>query len=91
VQDHARGQIVGEQSYGKGTVQDWRSLSGDNGTVRITIARWLTPDGHSVTDVGITPDVVVERTPEDVAARLDPQLDAALELLLGQPVPDTGA
>jgi carboxyl-terminal processing protease len=91
VQDHARGQIVGEQSYGKGTVQDWRPLSGDNGTVRITIARWLTPDGRSVTDVGITPDVVVERTQDDVAARLDPQLDAALELLVGQPVPDTGA
>jgi len=81
IQDHQRGQIVGEQSYGKGTVQDWRALTGNNGTVRITIARWLTPNGRTIDKVGITPEVVVKMTVEDRDAGRDPQLDAALQTL----------
>lgn len=84
IQDHQRGQIVGVQSYGKGTVQDWRALTGDNGTVRITIARWLTPNGRTIDKVGITPEVVVEMTLEDRDAGRDPQLDAALQTLTGE-------
>lgn len=81
IQDHKRGTILGEQSYGKGTVQDWRPLSGDNGTVRITIARWLTPDGRWINGKGITPDVTIKLTKADRVAKLDPQLDAAVKLL----------
>lgn len=80
IQDRDRGTVVGEQSYGKGSVQQVLTLSGD-GAVRVTIARWLTPGGHWIHEQGITPDVVVERTEDDRAAGRDPQLDRALELL----------
>jgi carboxyl-terminal processing protease len=83
VQDRGRGQLVGEQSYGKGSVQAPHELT-DDGAIRVTIARWLTPDGNWIHEKGITPDVVVERTQEDRAAGLDPQLDKALELLRNQ-------
>jgi carboxyl-terminal processing protease len=86
IQDFKLGTIVGEQSYGKGTVQDWRPLTGDQGTVRITIARWLTPDGRSINKQGIAPDVEVIMTRADRDAKLDPQLDAAVRLLTGEPV-----
>jgi carboxyl-terminal processing protease len=82
VQDRERGLVVGEPSYGKGSVQIPRQLSGENGgELRVTIARWLTPNGHWIHGEGITPDVVVERTAEDRAAGRDPQLEKAIELL----------
>lgn len=86
IQDRGRGQIVGEQSYGKGTVQDWRPLSNNQGSVRITIARWLTPDERSIDKTGITPDTEVALTKEDREAKRDPQLDAAVTLLQGESV-----
>jgi carboxyl-terminal processing protease len=49
--------------------------------VRVTIARWLTPNGRQINDVGLEPDVVVEMTQADVDAGRDPQLDKAVELL----------
>jgi carboxyl-terminal processing protease len=58
-------------------------LSGDNGVVRVTIARWLTPEGRSIHQLGITPDVTVEMTDDDRAAKRDPQLDQAVQLLTG--------
>ncbi len=82
IQDRGRGQIVGAQSYGKGSVQAPHSLAGD-GAIRVTIAKWLTPTGQWIHERGITPDVAVERTPEDRAAGRDPQLDKALEVLAG--------
>lgn len=83
IQDTQRGAIVGETSYGKGTAQTQQALSGDNGVVRVTIARWLTPEGRSIHKLGITPDVPVERTEDDRAAERDPQLDEAIKLLTG--------
>lgn len=80
IQDDKRGKIVGEQSFGKGTVQDAVDLPGGSG-LHITIARWLTPKGASIADVGISPDVEVEMTRDDTEAGRDPQLDRALELL----------
>ena len=73
--------IVGEKSYGKGSVQNWHALRGANCAVRVTIARWLTPEGRSIHKLGITPDVVVEMTEEDRTAQRDPQLDKAVSLL----------
>jgi carboxyl-terminal processing protease len=81
IQDTGRGTVVGETSYGKGSVQTLESLSGDNGVVRVTVARWFTPEGRSIHRQGITPDVTVELTDEDRAAQLDPQLDEAVRLL----------
>lgn len=82
VKDYQRGALVGESSYGKGTVQTWLDLSNEHGAVRITFARWLTPHGNSVDGEGIIPDLEVERSYEQYLAGLDPQLDAAVELLL---------
>jgi carboxyl-terminal processing protease len=90
IQDHSRGTLVGETSYGKGSVQNWHELAGDNGAVRITIARWYTPQGRTIHQQGIAPDVTVELTEEDHAAQRDPQLDAALRQLSGAEV-ETGA
>ena len=82
IQDYERGLIVGTTTYGKGSVQNWIPLNNDQGAVKVTIARWLTPDGRLIHEVGLTPDYVVELTEEDFEAGLDPQLDKAIELLL---------
>lgn len=80
IQDHGRGLLIGETTFGKGSVQNWVPLSGDNGAVRVTIARWLTPNGRQISGQGLTPDIVVE-APEEATDR-DPQLEKAIEVLL---------
>lgn len=82
IQDHDRGQLLGTQSFGKGSVQNWIPLESDGGAVRITIARWYTPDGHLISEQGLEPDVVVEVDPEELGPDEDPQLERAVELLL---------
>lgn len=82
LQDYDRAELVGTISYGKGSVQNWIPLSNENGAVRITIAKWLTPNENWIHEVGLTPDYAVELTPEDRKAGLDPQLDKAIEVLL---------
>ncbi len=87
IQDRGRGQLLGELTYGKGTVQNWHDLGADNGGVRITIARWLTPDGTWVHETGLTPDVSVLLPEGDRASEQDIQLESAVALLLGEPLP----
>ena len=82
IQDHGRGKLVGVMSYGKGSVQNWVPLSNDQGAVRVTIAKWLTPDERAINGEGLQPDVEVEITNEDLQAGHDPQLDKAVEVLL---------
>lgn len=82
LQDHGRAKLVGVVSYGKGSVQNWIPLTGENGAVRITIAKWLTPNENTIHKIGLTPDYEVEMTDEDRIAKLDPQLDKAVEVLL---------
>jgi carboxyl-terminal processing protease len=82
IQDTGRGKLLGETTYGKGSVQTWTPLSDNEGAVRVTIARWLTPNGRTIDKEGLTPDVEVKMTAEDYTAGLDPQLDAAVQLLL---------
>ena len=82
IQDYGRGKLVGVTSYGKGSVQNWVPLSDNQGAVRVTIAKWLTPHERSISKIGLTPDVTVEMTNEDRLADLDPQLDKAVEVLL---------
>ena len=82
IQDYGRGKLVGVTSYGKGSVQNWVPLSNDQGAVRVTIAKWLTPDERTIQGTGLTPDVEVEITNEDRQAGQDPQLDKAIEVLL---------
>ena len=91
LQDYERATLVGVKSFGKGSVQNWVPLSNNQGAARVTIARWLTPDERLIDHLGLTPDVVVEMTPEDFEAERDPQLDAAIQTLLamleGNPIP----
>lgn len=82
IQDYERGQLVGETTFGKGSVQISRLLSNGQGALRITVAHWLTPDERQIHGIGLEPDVVVPLTEEDLQAQRDPQLDRALELLI---------
>jgi carboxyl-terminal processing protease len=81
LQDYGRGSLVGMTTYGKGSVQQWIPLAEDQGAVRVTIARWLTPNSRQIHEVGLTPEYLVEFTEEDFNAGIDPQLDQAVELL----------
>ncbi|MDA1337535.1 MAG: S41 family peptidase [bacterium] len=80
LRDHSAVALVGEKSFGKGSVQELENLTG-GGALKVTVANWLTPNGDHITDIGLEPDVQVEMTPEDFASELDPQLDKALELI----------
>jgi carboxyl-terminal processing protease len=81
LQDTGRAKLVGEQSYGKGSVQNWIPLSNDEGAVRVTIARWLTPNERQIDKEGLAPDIEVALTQADIDAGKDPQLDAAIQAL----------
>ncbi|KUK46227.1 MAG: Carboxy-terminal-processing protease [Anaerolinea thermophila] len=83
IQDRGRGTLVGTTTYGKGSVQNWIELDGDNGAIRVTVARWLTPDRKQINGIGLTPDLEVDYTQEDFDAGIDPQMDKAIELILG--------
>lgn len=80
LRDNGAATLLGEQSFGKGSVQRLIDLNA-GGSLKVTIARWFTPNGINIDQEGITPDVEVERTIEDREADIDPQLDAAKELL----------
>jgi carboxyl-terminal processing protease len=79
LQDTKRATIVGETSFGKGTVQQWIQLQ-DGSALKLTIAKWLTPDKRWIHHVGIIPDVPVA-TPANPTAGVDPVEDKAVELL----------
>ncbi|MGH2581867.1 MAG: S41 family peptidase [Anaerolineales bacterium] len=81
IQDYERGILLGETTFGKGSVQISRLLSNNQGALRITVAHWLTPDERQIHGLGLEPDVFVELTEEDAAAERDPQLDEAIRLL----------
>jgi carboxyl-terminal processing protease len=81
IRDYDRGILIGETSFGKGLVQLPISLPDDQGLVSITIARWLTPGGFTIQDTGIEPDILIERTDQDRADGLDPQLERAVDYL----------
>lgn len=81
LKDHGAGKVLGKQSYGKGSVQDFQILD-DNSSLKITVAYWYTPNGNSINDTGITPDIEVDITTEDIQADQDPQLDRAIEELV---------
>ncbi|MEK7473457.1 MAG: S41 family peptidase [Patescibacteria group bacterium] len=82
LQDHGVATIVGEQTFGKGSVQDYINLS-DGSAVKITIAEWLTPNERTINETGLEPDILIERTNEDYENQRDPQLDRAVGILQG--------
>ncbi len=72
--------LIGEKTFGKGSVQQVEELRFRT-ALKITVAKWLTPKGRSISDEGIEPDIKIERTEEDVKNDLDPQLDKAIEII----------
>jgi carboxyl-terminal processing protease len=80
LQDHGWATLVGEKTFGKGSVQELTEMK-DDSTLKITTAKWFTPNDRSIDKNGLEPDVKVDLTREDVQAGRDPQMDKALELL----------
>jgi carboxyl-terminal processing protease len=80
--DNGRATIIGEKSFGKGTVNVSNNLK-DGGQLYISIAKWLTPNGTQIDGVGIRPDIPVQLSDDDIDARRDVQLFKALDVLRG--------
>ncbi len=74
--------LIGEKSFGKGSIQEMVELKKES-TIKITIAKWLTPKGVSISDVGLDPDIKSEMTEEDYKQNKDPQLEKAIETVKG--------
>jgi carboxyl-terminal processing protease len=81
IQDHKRGIIMGKQTYGKGSVQEVEMLK-DGSSLRITIAKWLTPSGRDIDEVGVTPDRIVELDMDKLEEGIDTQLEEAKTYLV---------
>ncbi|MFQ6001784.1 MAG: S41 family peptidase [Anaerolineae bacterium] len=78
--DHQRAVIIGEKTFGKGSIQTVRELS-DHSSIHVTTAHWLTPQGHEIEGAGLIPDLEVPLTQEDIDNQRDPQLNRALAYL----------
>jgi carboxyl-terminal processing protease len=85
LQDHGVATVIGSQTFGKGSVQELIELD-DGSALKVTIARWLTPNGTSISAGGLTPDIIIGRTPQQQVAEEDPQKDAAIRFLNGETV-----
>lgn len=80
LQEHGIAKLVGTTTFGKGSVQELVNLTPDT-SLKITVARWLTPLGRSISNGGLTPDILVKMTPDDIEKKRDPQTDRAIKLL----------
>jgi carboxyl-terminal processing protease len=80
LKDHKRATLIGVKTFGKGSVQHVYTLS-DQSQLNVTIARFFSPGGNEINDVGVTPDIEVKVTEDDIANKVDPQLDAAIKFL----------
>ncbi len=80
--EHDVATLMGDTSFGKGSVQELVDLPSTS-YLKVTVARWFTPDGHSISEGGLEPDIFVERSVEQIMADEDPQLEAAVKWLNG--------
>jgi len=80
LQEYGKAKLVGEKTFGKGSVQELVYVT-DNTSLKITIAKWLTPLGKSISDGGLTPDFIVKITEADLKTKTDPQMEKAIQVL----------
>ena len=80
LREHGVATLVGAKTFGKGSVQELVKVTPET-SLKVTVARWLTPNGVSISDGGLTPDVEVKMTPEDIEKKRDPQMEKAIQLL----------
>ncbi len=83
LRDHGIAKLVGEKTFGKGSVQELIPLTSDT-SVKITIAKWVTPKGQALSDGGLTPDYEVKPSKEDIEAGRDPVMEKAINVLKGK-------
>ena len=81
LQDYGRAVLIGATSYGKGYIQIWDPLPNDFGAIRLTIARWLTPNGRQIQEEGLAPNISIDISEEDIETLTDSQLNRAIEYL----------
>ncbi len=72
--------LVGDKTFGKGSVQEVETMK-DGSSLKVSIAEWLTPDGHTINKIGLQPDVTVKITDQDIQNKTDPQYDKAMEII----------
>lgn len=85
LQEHGYATLIGVNTFGKGSVQELIPID-DGSSLKVTIARWFTPNGVSISDGGLTPDIIIKRTPEQRMEGVDPQMEAAIKFLDGETV-----
>lgn len=81
LQQHGVATLVGTKTFGKGSVQEWITLP-NNTSLKVTVARWLTPNGTSISEGGLAPDIEIEITKEEEEKGIDSQMEKAVEILL---------
>jgi len=81
LREHGKARLVGETTFGKGSVQELIDITPDT-SFKVTVARWLTPKGNSISKGGVTPDIEVPYSLEDFEEGRDPQMEKAVEVLL---------
>lgn len=80
LRDNRNVKLIGNKSFGKGSVQEVVNLRGGS-FLKVTIAKWLTPKGSLISEIGLTPDIKIDITDQDIRQKKDPQLDKALEII----------
>lgn len=85
LKEHGVATVIGVDTFGKGSVQELIPLP-DGSSVKITVARWLTPEGVSISESGLSPDIVIKRTPQQRLDNVDPQQEAAIKFIKGEEV-----
>lgn len=85
LREHGVATLIGTDSFGKGSVQELVQLP-DGSSLKVTVARWLTPEGISISAKGLKPDIIIKRTPQQRLDNVDPQLDAAVRYIKGEEV-----
>jgi carboxyl-terminal processing protease len=83
LKEHGIAKLVGTRTFGKGSVQELVPITDDT-SLKVTVAKWFTPNGVSISEHGLDPDFVVPVTKKDIEDKIDPQLNKAVEILTGK-------